>query len=464
MSILDHTDPQAQASLDLPVPFPNDFIWGAATASYQVEGATSEDGRAPSIWDQFAATPGKTYQGHTGEVAIDHYHRYPADIALMKTLGLSSYRFSISWSRVLPEGAGAINAAGLDFYDRLVDELLAQGIAPMATLYHWDLPLALYEKGGWLNRDTASAFADYAELMARRLGDRVAWWQTHNEPWCIAYLGYGIGEHAPGLQDMSLVPTVGHHVLVSHGLALPRLRAHLAPGAQIGITINFTPAYAADTHPTTLAAVEKARRENRWFTDPLFKGVYPAGFFDDLHVAPPVIADGDMALISAPIDFLGVNYYTRSLYQTVEGEASAHPVDPVPGALYTEMHWEVYPQGLHDLLVELQQEYAPKAMIVTENGAAFVDEWDGSSESVHDPLRVAYLRSHLQAVGEAIEQGAKVRGYFAWSLADNYEWSFGYSKRFGLVYVDYASQRRILKDSGRWYANFIRRQRELPPN
>lgn len=460
MSIIDHTDPQALEDTNLPVSFPQGFIWGAATASYQVEGATSEDGRGPSIWDQFAATPGKTYQGHTGEIAVDHYHRYLDDIALMKTLGLGAYRFSISWSRILPQGTGAINQAGLDFYERLVDGLLAQGINPMATLYHWDLPLALHKKGGWLNRDTAYAFADYAEIVARRLGDRVQWWKTHNEPWCVAYMGYGTGVHAPGIKDMSLVPTVGHHLLVSHGLALPRLRAHTSPDAQLGITINFTPAYAADEHPATLEAVEKATRDNRWFTDPLFKGAYPENFFTDHGTEPPPIEDGDLALISTPIDFMGVNYYTRTLFQATGEGGQSQPIDPVPGALYTDLHWEVYPPGLRNLLVWLHKEYAPKALFVTENGSAFVDDWDGS-DRIHDPLRLAYLYDHIQAVGEAIEQGVPVRGYFAWSLVDNYEWMDGYSKRFGLIYVDYPTQRRIIKDSGLWYANFIRHQHEL---
>ena len=457
MSIIDQAGPQAEGNLDLPASFPKDFIWGASTAAYQIEGAINEDGRGMSIWDHFSATPGKTYEGHTGEVAIDHYHRYLDDIALMKELGLKAYRFSISWSRVLPWGTGVVNEAGLDFYDRLVDGLLAQGITPAATLYHWDLPQELQEKGGWVNRDTAYAFADYAELVVRRLGDRVAWWQTHNEPWCVAYLGYGVGEHAPGLKDMSVVGTVGHHVLVSHGLALPRLRAHMRPGAQVGITTNFTPAYAADDHPATLAAVARATRENRWFTDPLFKGAYPENLFVELGTKPPPIQPEDMELISQPIDFLGVNNYTRALYQADE-DGSASVVDPVPGALYTEMHWEVYPQTLRDLLVWLHIEYTPRALIVTENGAAFPDEWDGRSERIRDPLRVAYLRDHIQAVSEALAQGAPVKGYFAWSLTDNYEWAHGYSKRFGLVYVDYPSQRRIAKDSALWYAGFIRRQ------
>jgi beta-glucosidase len=460
MNDLDHTYPQALELINLPVSFPKDFLWGAATAAYQVEGAAKEDGRGLSIWDQFATIPGKIYQGHTGEVASDHYHRYLDDIALMKALGLGAYRFSISWPRVLPQGTGPVNQAGLDFYDRLVDGLLAQDITPVATLYHWDLPLALSEKGGWVSRETAYAFADYAELIARRLGDRVAWWQTHNEPWCIAFLGYGLGVHAPGLADMSLVPTVGHHVLLSHGLALPRLRAHTLPGTRLGITLNLTPAYAADDQPVTRAAVERAKRENRWFVDPLFRGTYPEGLFADLGAAPPPIQEGDMELISGPIDFLGVNNYSRSLYQAVEDGSRSEQVDPVPGALYTEMHWEVYPQGLKDILLWLHEEYAPQALIVAENGAAFADTWDGSSEQVHDPLRVMYLREYIQAMGEAIAQGAPVKGHFVWSLMDNFEWAYGYSKRFGIIYIDYASQRRIIKESGRWYASFIRRQRD----
>ncbi len=460
MNILDQTDPRPGEARSLPVSFPRDFLWGAATSAYQIEGAANEDGRGPSIWDLFSATPGKTYQGHTGEIAIDHYHRYREDIALMKALGLGAYRFSISWSRVIPQGTGAINEAGLDFYDRLVDSLLAQDILPVATLYHWDLPLALHEKGGWVKRETAYAFADYAELMARRLGDRVAIWQTHNEPWCAAFLGYGVGVHAPGLSEMDLVPSAGHHILLSHGLAVQRLRVHLPSDARVGITLNFTPAYGADTLPATLEAVEAANRGNRWFTDPIFTGSYPAKLFDDMGAASPPVQEGDMAIISTPIDFLGVNNYTRTLFQAVGDGSQSKQVDPVPGALYTEMHWEVYPQGLRDLLVWLHQTYAPQALIVAENGAAFLDEWDGHSDEVRDPLRVSYFSEHIQAVSEAIAQGARVQGYFAWSLMDNFEWSYGYDKRFGLIYVDYPTQRRILKTSARWYADFIRGQHE----
>jgi beta-glucosidase len=275
----------------------------------------------------------------------------------------------------------------------------------------------------------------------------------------VAYLGYGIGEHAPGIKDWSVVGTVGHHVLLSHGLALPRLRAHLRPEAQLGITLNFTPGYAADQQPVTLARIEQARREDRWFTDPLFRGVYPEGLFADLNTNPPPIQNGDMELISTPIDFLGVNNYTRTLFQASADGSRSEIVDPVPGALYTEMHWEVYPNGLRDLLVWLHKEYAPQALYVTENGSAFADTWDGS-DALHDPQRVTYLRDHIQAVGEAIELGAPVKGYFVWSLMDNFEWAWGFTKRFGIIYVDYPTQRRILKDSAHWYARLIHHQHE----
>ncbi len=355
MSILDHTNPQVGMDSEGIAAFPGNFLWGAATSSYQIEGAARDDGRGPSIWDQFAATPGKVERGDTGEVANDHYHLYPADVALMKSLDLGAYRFSISWSRVLPAGVGAINQAGIDFYDRLVDALLVEGITPMATLYHWDLPLELHKKGGWMARETAYAFADYAALMARRLGDRVHLWQTHNEPWCVAFLGYGIGMHAPGIKDMAQVATVGHHLLLAHGLALPRMRAHLPSGAQIGITLNLTPAYAVDEQRVTLEAVARSERVNRWFADPLFRGVYPDGLFADLGTHLPPIQAGDMELISAPLDFLGVNNYTRVLFQGSDDGSQSVVVDPIPGALYTDMHWEVYPQGLGYLLVWLHK-------------------------------------------------------------------------------------------------------------
>jgi beta-glucosidase len=443
--------------------FPSDFLWGACTSAYQIEGAIHEDGRGASIWDQFAATPGKVFQGNTGAVACDHYHRMEDDVRLMADLGLAAYRFSIAWPRIQPEGVGAPNERGLDFYDRLVDALLAQHITPLATLFHWDLPLALHEQGGWLNRDTAARFADYAEIMGRRLGDRVPWWLTLNEPWCAAFLGYGNGLHAPGMQDTQAAFVAGHHLLVAHGHAMQRLRATVAPGTHLGIALNLNPAYPYDNSPETRRALEEVDRfNNGWFLDPIFRGTYPAQLFADFQVAPPPIQDGDMALIQGPLDFLGVNYYSRSLIPLHQGTSpigtsSATVVSDRDGN-FTEMGWEIYPPGLTDLMVQLDRDYHPPQIVITENGAAFADEWDGG-ERVEDPRRTEYLQSHIQALGAAIVQGVPVAGYFAWALMDNFEWAEGYSKRFGLVYVDFPTQRRIIKASGHWYGDFIRGQR-----
>ena len=446
--------------------FPRDFLWGAATAAYQVEGATREDGRGLSIWDQFAATPGNTYQGETGDVAVDHYHRMEQDVALMADLGLTAYRFSVAWPRIQPSGSGAVNQAGLDFYDRLVDQLLAHNITPVATLYHWDLPLALYEQGGWRHRETAYRFADYATTMARTLGDRVRWWITQNEPWCAAWLGYGEGVHAPGIKgDAQAAVDVGHHLLLSHGLATQALRAASSTDAQVGIALNLFPIFAGDERAETLRATERAHRfHNRWFLDPLYRGEYTPGLFDDFSVNPPPVRDGDMAVISAPTDFLGVNYYNRWIVRaggSAKGVASdIEYVRDLPNATFTQMGWEVYPHGLGLILEELTRNYHPRTLLITENGAAFDDVWNGDGQ-VSDPQRVMYLSEHLGAVSEAFAHGAPVAGYFVWSLFDNYEWAEGYSKRFGLVYVDFATQRRIVKDSGKWYAGFIASQRAL---
>ncbi|HLH61984.1 MAG TPA: GH1 family beta-glucosidase [Ktedonobacteraceae bacterium] len=471
------TQPQDQARRA----FPADFLWGAASSAYQVEGATREDGRSMSIWDRFVTIPGAIYEGQTGDIAADHYHLMEQDVALMARLGLSAYRFSIAWPRILPDGTGSVNAKGLDFYDRLVDALLARGIQPLATLHHWDLPLALQERGGWLKRDTAYAFADYAGVVARRLGDRVKWWLTHNEPWCIAYLGYGLGMHAPGIQDVQMAVIVGHHVLLSHGLAVPRLRTHTGASAQIGIAIDFYPVYAADDRPETLAGVEKADAfRNRWFLDPIFRASYPEHLFANMGVLPPPIQDTDLTTIATPIDFLGVNYYSRLVVRGLTGEhdkagkQEARPagaelnqppaadgyeaVKRVPGSSYTEMGSEIYPAGLANILTRIYREYAPKALLVTESGAAFDDQWDGN-HAVHDSLRTQYLREHIATVQRVVAQGVPVKGYFVWSLTDNFEWSEGYSKRFGLVYIDYPTQRRIIKDSGYWYASFLAAQK-----
>jgi beta-glucosidase len=455
----------SQAAHQTPL-FPADFLWGVSTSAYQIEGATQEDGRGASIWDTFVATPGTIFQGQTAEVAADHYHRYQEDVALMAELGLNAYRFSLAWPRILPEGTGAVNQRGLDFYDRLVDALLEKDIQPLATLYHWDLPLPLYQRGGWLSRETAYAFADYAEVVARRLGDRVKWWLTHNEPWCSAFLGYGVGIHAPGVRDVQSACVVAHHVLLSHGLALPRMRVHAQPNAQMGIALNLYPIYPADDTPETQAAAARADAFcNRWFLDPLYQAKYPEGFFADLGVAGPTIEAGDLATIAAPTDFLGVNYYSRKVVRALPPGASKDPFAPggyeevvVPGAAYTQMGpgWEIYPQGLRDVLARVHREYQPGQMLVTENGAAFEDKWNGDGR-VPDLERAEYLRQHLEAMGQALAQGVPLGGYFLWSLLDNFEWAEGYSKRFGIVYVDYQTQRRVVKDSGHWYADFIAR-------
>lgn len=459
MSITNDIQTQSMTNAALAAAFPAHFLWGASTASYQVEGAAHEDGREPSIWDTFAATPGKVYQGENGDIATNHYHLFWDDIDLMARIGLGGYRFSIAWPRILPKGRGAVNVAGLDFYDRLVDAVLAKGIKPFATLYHWDLPQTLQDAGGWVARDTAYAFADYVELVVKRLGDRVAGWITLNEPWCIAYLGYGIGVHAPGIKDRQAAIDAGHHVLLAHGLALPRIRSHMNAEAQVGISLNFTPAYPADDRPETLQDVERADTfSHRWFLDPLFRGCYPQDMFSHMGLTPPSIQHGDMALISAPLDFLGVNNYSRTVVRG--SEANTPPdeltvVERVAGATYTDMGWEVHPQALFDVLVNLQRDYALPALYITENGAAFTDQLHTNGNEVHDPQRIAYLHDYLSVIADAIAQGVPIKGYFVWSLLDNFEWAEGYSKRFGIVYVDYPTQRRIWKDSALWYADLI---------
>ena len=445
--------------------FPAHFLWGTATSAYQVEGATTEDGRGLSIWDTFAATPGTTRDGDTGAIADDHYHRMEQDVALMAELGLGAYRFSVAWPRILPNGVGQVNERGLDFYERLVDTLLAHDITPMLTLFHWDLPVALHDRGGWLNRDTAHAFADYADVVARRLGDRVERWITHNEPWCASYLAYGVGAHAPGMRDLRSATIAAHHLLLSHGLAIPRIRAASGPAKRVGITLNLTSVYGADDDPHTRDAVDAADASmNRWFLDPIFLGSYPARLFHDFGTPRPPIHDGDMDIISTPIDFLGVNYYQPARVggptPTTESGASQHAARRT-GAIYTEMGWEVYPQGLKDLLLRVTRDYKPASVLITENGAAFADAWSGGG-TVSDPQRQAYLEDHIREVAEAYRQGVPLEGYFVWSLLDNFEWAQGYSKRFGIVYVDYPTQRRIVKDSGRWYSEFVRAASKRP--
>jgi beta-glucosidase len=436
--------------------FPAEFVWGAATAAYQVEGAVGEDGRGESIWDRFCATPGKVRNGDTGAVACDFYHRFPQDIALMRELGLDSFRFSVAWPRVFPQGRGRLNEAGLDFYDRLVDALLASGIEPCVTLYHWDLPQALEDAGGWPNRDTAEAFVVYAEAVARRLGDRVTRWITHNEPWVASWLGYGWGVFAPGRVSDADAVAAAHHLLLSHGWAVETLRQEV-PAAEVGITLNLTHAEpASDADADVDAARHVDAHMNRWFLDPLFRGTYPCA----LPYAPPV-RPGDLQAIAAPLDFLGVNYYFRVVAEAANGEGDFPGFAHVPGATYTDMGWEVHPESLYECLVRVARDYEPPAIHVTENGAAFGDVrlHDGS---VSDPERRDFLSGHLGAVERAIAAGAPVQGYYVWSLLDNFEWAHGYAKRFGIVYVDYPTLERIPKSSFDWYRDHIAAQRQEP--
>ena len=430
--------------------FPSDFVWGAATAAYQVEGAATEDGRGESIWDRFSATPGNVVNGDTGAIACDTYHRYAEDIRLMRTLGIGAFRLSVAWPRILPEGRGPVNRAGLDFYDRLVDDLLANGLDPYVTLYHWDLPQALEENGGWPVRDTVDAFTEYTEVVVGRLGDRVRHWITQNEPWVISWLGYGLGVHAPGRTSDSDALAAGHHILLAHGRAAEVLRRE-APDSEVGIAVDLVPMYPfSDTE----ADIEAAHREdgfrNRWFLDPVLGRGYPEDMLERYAEILPPIADGDLETIAAPLDFLGINYYTRNVVRAGVGEVATE------GAEHTDMGWEVYPDGLRDLLVRLHAEYELPDLYITENGAAFPDSRNNGT--VRDPRRIAYLGGHLDAVASAIADGVPVRGYFLWSLLDNFEWAFGYSRRFGIVYVDFETLERVPKDSFAWYRDFIAAQ------
>ncbi|GIJ28639.1 beta-glucosidase [Micromonospora qiuiae] len=449
--------------------FPDNFLWGAATAAYQIEGAARDDGRGESIWDTFSRTPGKVHAGHTGDVACDHYHRYADDVALMAELGLQAYRFSVSWPRIQPDGSGPVNPRGLDFYDRLTDSLLGRGIDPIVTLYHWDLPQALEDRGGWTARDTAEHFATYASAVYARLGDRIGTWTTLNEPWCSAYLGYGNGVHAPGVQDPGSAFTAVHHLLLAHGLATQALRA--AGAGRLGITLNPADVRPADPNSAADAAAVRLvdGLHNRIFLDPLLVGGYP----DDVreHVArivePAFVRDGDEKIIAAPIDLLGINYYAPTYvagrpdgaggggaYPGTEGAVQfLPPVGPL-----TDMGWMIEPAGLTRLLERISTDYPAVPLLITENGAAFPDK---SGADVTSPLqdsdRIAYLDGHLRAAHEAISRGVDLRGYLVWSLLDNFEWAEGYRKRFGIVHVDYLTQRRTPKSSARWYQEVISR-------
>jgi len=434
--------------------FPEGFLWGAATASYQIEGSPLADGAGASIWHRFSHTPGTTHNGDTGDVACDHYRRWQEDVALMRELGLKAYRFSTSWPRVLPEGKGAVNPAGLDFYDRLVDALLQAGIQPMVTLYHWDLPGALQDLGGWANREIVNWFGEYAQIAAERLGDRVRMWATLNEPWVFTFLGYVTGHHAPGMRDLWAGLRATHHALLAHGEAVARMRTVLPAQAQIGIVLNLSPQHPASQREEDRAAAERVHvMHNALYVEPLVKGCYPALAEQLVGFAWPAIHSGDMERIAQPIDFIGVNYYSRGIQRHAEhGYLKAEGVGN-DGAQYTEMGWEVYPDGLYEILQWVHCEAPKLSLYVTENGAAFRDEvQDGK---VADGQRLEYLRQHFLRAHRAIEDGIPLKGYFVWSLMDNFEWAYGYSRRFGIVYVDYPTQQRIWKDSARWYQQVI---------
>jgi beta-glucosidase len=436
--------------------FPDGFLWGASTSAYQIEGSPLADGAGPNIWHRFSHTPGRTAHGETGDIACDHYRRYPSDVMLMKQLGLSAYRFSISWSRILPYGTGPVNRAGLDFYSRLVDELLAAGIQPSATLYHWDLPAALDDRGGWLNPDMPQWFAEYATVVFKALDDRVPMWATLNEPWVVADGGYLHGALAPGHRNLFEAPIVAHNLLRSHGAAV---QAYRATGKhQIGIVVNLEPKYPASESPEDLAATARAEAYmNRQYLDPIFKGCHPAELVEIFGEAWPDNADRDMELVKQPIDFLGVNFYLRGVTKH-DSKAVPHQARNLrqPKHTITETGWEVYPPALTRVLTWVNERYGKLPLYVTENGAAFYDPPAPLDGAVDDPLRVHYFKEHLKAAHAAIQQGVDLRGYFAWSLLDNYEWSLGYSKRFGIVHVNFENQERTPKSSARFYSDVIR--------
>lgn len=463
------------------VTFPDGFVWGSATAAYQIEGAVDADGRGRSIWDTFSHQPGRIVDGTDGDVACDHYRRWRDDVALMADIGLASYRFSVAWPRIVPDDSGEVNQAGLDFYRRLADALLEHGITPLATLYHWDLPQALQDAGGWTSRDTAHRFAEYAQTVAGALGDRVHAFATLNEPWCAAFLGHSSGVHAPGLTDNATALAAAHHLNLAHGLGIAAMRAALPQPAELSVTLNLAVVRPASADPADIAAARHVDGlANRLFLDPMRRGRYPVDVLEDLrHITDwSFIRDGDEATINADIDLLGINYYSPTLVAAptpaLEAEVSGRWVNdpmsasgpsPYPGtdrALslpqagpYTAMNWRIEAPSLTELLLRVHADYPDVPLVITENGAAFDDEVDGDGR-IRDTDRIGYVRDHLSAVHSAINHGVDVRGYYVWTLMDNFEWAWGLSKRFGLVHVDFATQERRLKDSARWYRDVIR--------
>lgn len=442
------------------ITFPENFIWGAATASYQIEGAWNEDGKSESIWDRFSHTPGNVKNNDTGDVACDHYHRWPEDVALMQSLNLQAYRFSIAWPRILPDGVGRINQKGLDFYSRLVDGLLAAGITPFVTLYHWDLPQILQDQGGWPDRFIVEAFVEYADVVSRHLGDRVKNWMTHNEPWVAAFVGYQFGHHAPGLEEPTAALWAAHHLLLSHGRAVPIIRAN-SPGAEVGMVLNPTQVYPASS---SQADYQAARHTdgwlNRWFLDPLYGRHYPAdmvaAFSPHLPNGLEFVQAGDLETIAVQTDFLGVNYYARAVSRDDDATDNLPRVIDPSANKQTDIGWEEYADGLFDLLSRLHTDYRVPKLYIAENGASYHTRPDGNGR-VPDAPRLNYLRDHFCAAHRAIQNGAPLAGYFVWSFLDNFEWAHGYSQRFGIIWVDYETQQRTAKDSALWYKEVIAR-------
>jgi beta-glucosidase len=444
-------------------PLPPAFLWGAATSSFQIEGAVTEDGRGESVWDRYSRQPGAIADGSDATVACDHYHRWREDLGLLRELSLNAYRFSVAWPRVLPEGTGATNGKGLDFYDRLVDGCLEHGLRPMATLFHWDLPQALQERGGFAARDCVGAFEHYTDVVTRRLGDRVKDWVTINEPWCFAVLGHVHGVQAPGLKDWKLGLRVAHHLMLGHGRAVPIIHGNSA-GSRAGIVVILSPSMpASDSEADVTAARAFDGEFHRWYLDPLHGRGYPADKVAEYTAAGHTqqlefVEKGDLDTIATPTDFLGINYYSRAIVRSkaVPEEQNRPRLIPEPlPSNRTDMGWEVYPQGLRDALVHVHREYGPRRLFVTENGAAYATG-PGADGRVHDEPRRAYLEGHLNACLDAIDAGVPLEGYYVWSLLDNFEWSHGYEKRFGLVHVDFTTQKRTMKDSGRWLGRVLR--------
>ena len=436
--------------------FPKDFLWGVSTSAYQIEGAVKEDGRGTTIWDTFSYTKGKVLNGDTGDVACDHYHRYKEDIRLMKELGLQVYHFSSAWTRILPDGKGKVNQAGIDFYSRLVDEVLEQGMQAWLTLYHWELPQVLHDEGGWTSRDTGDYFVEYANIMYKALGDRVSYWLTHNEPWVISYLGYGEGIHAPGIQDWKQAIQVSHNLLVSHGKAVEAFRSYNYP-SKIGLNPNLYPVYTETDSPEDKEAGKRYfEYQNTWFLQALLQGSYPDrlwNYYEERGLAPQVGQD-DMQTIQQKIDFLGVNYYSRIRVRYKQGQWLDAEMALEPGSPRTDMDWEIFPQGLYEILKHIHTTYPSIDLYITENGAACKD-FISSDGAVHDNDRIDFLREHFKNGWKAIQEGVALKGHLVWSFLDNFEWSYGYSKRFGMVYVDYKTQKRTLKDSAFFFQKVI---------